>query len=299
MSRRALLLFVALGLIWGIPYLLIKVAVAELEPVVLVFVRCVVAAALVLPVAVARGTVLPALRRWRPVLAYTAAEIVVPWIFLARAERELPSSLAGLLLATVPVVGVGIALVTRRSERLGPAGAAGIVLGLLGVGLVVGFDVGAASDSAALLAVAEVGLVVLGYAIGPVVMSRHMADLPTSGVVAVSLAAAALVYLPFFVASWPTELPSAPTIWSMAVLSVLCTAVAFALLFALVAEVGPVRATVITYLNPAVAVAAGVVVLDEALTPFTIVGFVLIVTGSVLATRRPRAPVGEAPVAAG
>lgn len=298
MSRRAVLLFGALGLIWGIPYLLIKVAVAEVEPAVLVFVPCLVAAVLVLPVAAVRGTVVPAPRRWRPVLAYTAAEIVVPWIFLARAERELPSSLAGLLLATVPVVGVGIALVTGRSERIGTAGAAGLVTGLLGVALLVGFDVGAASDGAALLAVAEIGLVVLGYAIGPVIMVRHMADLPASGVVAVSLSVAALVYLPFAVMSWPTRVPSPPALWSMAVLAVLCTAVAFGLLFALVAEVGPVRATLITYLNPAVAVIAGVAVLGEPLTPFTVTGFVLIITGSVLATRRPRLRAGEVPVPA-
>lgn len=299
MSRRAVLLFVALGLIWGIPYLLIKVAVAEVEPTVLVFVRCAVAAVLVLPVALVRCAVVPALRRWRPVLAYTAAEIVVPWIFLARAEQELPSSLAGLLLATVPVVGVGIALLTRRSERLGTAGAVGIGVGLLGVALLVGFDVGVTSDGAALVAVAEIGLVVLGYAIGPVIMSRHMADLPSSGVVAVSLCVAALVYLPFALTSWPTGWPSPEAIWSMTVLAVLCTAVAFGLLFALVAEVGPVRATVITYLNPAVAVVAGVVLLDEPLTPFTVTGFVLIITGSVLATRHPRALVEKAPVAAG
>lgn len=286
MSRRVLLLFVSLGVIWGIPYLLIKVAVAEIEPAVLVFARCFLAALVVLPVALARRAVVPVLRRWRPVLAYTAAEIVVPWIFLARAERELPSSLAGLLLATVPVVGVGIALLTGRSERLGRTGAAGIALGLLGVALLVGFDVGAASDGA-LLATAEIGVVVVGYAIGPVIMTRYLADLPVWGVVAVSLSVAALVYLPFTVVAWPGAMPSAPATWSVVVLAVLCTAVAFGLLFALVAEVGPVRATVITYLNPAVAVVAGVLVLDEPLTAATVAGFVLIVAGSVLATRRP------------
>ena len=128
----------------------------------------------------------------------------------------------------------------------------------------------------------------LGYAIGPVILTRYIADLPASGVVAVSLCAATLVYLPFSVVAWPAQVPSVAAIWSVLVLAVLCTAIAFGLLFALVAEVGPVRATVITYLNPAVAVVAGVVVLDESLTPFTVAGFVLIVIGSVLATRRPR-----------
>jgi drug/metabolite transporter (DMT)-like permease len=297
-SRRVLLLFVSLGVIWGIPYLLIKIAVAEIEPAVLVFARCFLAALVVLPVALARGAVLPVLRRWRPVLAYTAAEIVVPWIFLARAERELPSSLAGLLLATVPVVGVGIALLTGRSERLGPVGAVGIGLGLLGVALLVGFDVGTASDGA-LLATAEIGVVVVGYAIGPVIMTRYLADLPVWGVVAVSLSVAALVYLPFTVVAWPGRLPSAQATWSVVVLAVLCTAVAFGLLFALVAEVGPVRATVITYLNPAVAVVAGVLVLDEPLTAATVAGFALIVAGSVLATRRPSEAVGAAATARG
>jgi len=285
---RVPLLFAALGVIWGVPYLMIKVAVGELEPSTLVFARTVVAAAVMLPLALSRNAIRPVLRRWRPVLLYTAVEIVVPWILLARAEVHLSSSLTGLLLAGVPVVGVVIALVLRTGEQLTARAGTGIALGLVGVALLVGFDVGAfgGGDPAQLLAVAELGGVVVCYAIGPVVMVRALPDLPASGVIAVSLVVAALATAVPGVLQAPDAWPSAPVVLSVLGLGLLCTALAFHLLFLLVAEVGAVRATLITYLNPAVAVVAGVLVLDERLTWATVVGFGLVVGGSVLASRR-------------
>jgi drug/metabolite transporter (DMT)-like permease len=285
MSRRAVVLFLGLGVAWGIPYLLIKVAVDELSPAELVLGRTSLAVLLLLPIAIARGAVLPALREWRPLLAYTLVEIAIPWVALASAETRLPSSTTGLLIAAVPIVGLAVAFLSGRSERLSPTAWVGLGLGIAGVAALVGLDV-AGSD---LGAVAEVGIVVVGYALGPAILARKLAHLPGLGVVATSLTITALIYAPIVLVGdgVPSGLPAGKVVLSVALLAVLCTAAAFLMLFALVGEVGPVRATTITYVNPAVAVLAGVLVLDEPVTVWTIVGFVLVVAGSFLVNRRP------------
>lgn len=285
MSRRAALLFAGLSIAWGIPYLLIKVAVAELSPLTLVFVRTAVAALLLLPVALARGWVRPVLRRWPRLLVFTAVEITVPWLLLSRAEQHLTSSLTGLLVAAVPLVGVGVALLTGRHEPLGGRGVLGLVLGVAGVAMLVGLDVGGSQWSA----VGEMAVVVVGYAIGAALLARWFSDLPGAGVVAMSLTTAALGYLPFALPGLPSRLPSARVSLAVVLLAVVCTAAAFLLLVALVAEIGPVRATTITYVNPAVAVAAGALLLGEPVTGWTLAGFAAVIAGSVLSSRSPRA----------
>jgi len=289
-------LFAALCVVWGIPYLLIKVAVDELSPVALVFLRTGIAAVLLLPLAVARGTVRPVLARWRPLLAFSAVEIAGPWLLLSDAERHLTSSLSGLLIAAVPLVGAGLALLRTDGDRIGRVGLLGLLLGLLGVAALVGLDV----HGTQVWAVVEIAGVVLGYATGPVIMTRSLAGLPSVGVVAVSLALCAVAYAPFALPALPDAPPRPAVLVSVVLLAVVCTAVAFLLMFGLVAEVGPVRATVITYVNPAVAVAAGVIILNEPLTVATVVGFVLVIAGSVLATRRigPKPPAEAVPTGA-
>ncbi|NQX25736.1 EamA family transporter [Microbacteriaceae bacterium VKM Ac-2854] len=296
MTQRGLLLFIALGIAWGIPYLFIKVAVGELEPAMVVLARSGLAAILLLPLAFFRREIVPVLRRWKPMLAYTVVEIVLPWYFLSSAERNLPSSTAGLLLAAVPLAGVGIAFLMGRPTSLSKGNVLGIVVGMLGVAAIVGLDVGG-SD---LLSVAEMGVVVIGYALGPAILSRWMPDLPGVGVVAISLAGAALIYLPVVAATggWPTTMPSTAVIVAIVVLAVICSALAFLLMVGLIAEIGPVKATTITYVNPAVAILAGVLVLGEPFTVWTIVGFVLVLAGSWLVTRRGRVTAPPAEVAA-
>jgi len=285
-TRRGLILFAALGIAWGIPYLFIKVAVSELEPAMVVLARSGLAAILLLPLAFFRREVAQVVRRWKPMLAYTIVEIILPWYFLSAAEQRLPSSTAGLLLATVPLAGVGIAFAMGRPERLSRANWLGIALGMLGVAALVGLDI-AGSD---LIAVAQMAVVVVGYALGPAILARWMSDLPGVGVVAVSLAATAVVYVPFVLLTggWPTVMPSPSVILSIVVLAVICSALAFLLMVALVSEIGPVKATAITYVNPAVAIIAGVIVLGERVTVWTIVGFALVLAGSFLVTRRRR-----------
>jgi drug/metabolite transporter (DMT)-like permease len=288
-TRRGILLFVALGIAWGIPYLFIKVAVAELDPAMLVLARAGLAAVLLLPLALVRREVLSVLRRWKPLLAYTVVEIIVPWYFLSSAEQRLPSSTAGLLIAAVPLAGVGVAFALGRPEKLSALNWLGIAAGMLGVAALVGLDV-AGSD---LIAVAEVAVVVVGYALGPAILARWMSDLPGVGIVAVSLAITAVVYVPvvLLTGTWPTAMPSAQVLWAIVVLAVVCSALAFLLMVALVAEIGPVKATAITYVNPAVAILAGVLVLGERVTVWTVLGFALVLAGSYLVTKRRRDPV--------
>jgi drug/metabolite transporter (DMT)-like permease len=285
-TRRAVILFAALGVAWGIPYLLIKVAVAELDPAMVVLGRCALGALILLPLALARRQVLVVLKRWRPLLAYTVIEIVIPWFFLSSAEQKLPSSTAGLLIAAVPLVGVAVAVAFGRPARLSPGNWLGILAGMLGVAALVGLDV-AGSD---LIGVAEIAVVVVCYAVGPAILSRWMSDLPGVGVVAVSLAFAALIYLPVvtFTHAFPTRVPSLPVILSIVALAAVCSAAAFLIMFALIAEIGPMRMTTITYVNPAVAIAAGALVLGERITVWTVLGFVLVIGGAYLVTRRRR-----------
>ncbi len=289
MTRRGLILFAILGVAWGIPYLLIKVAVGELEPAMVVLSRSLLGGLLLLPLALYRKQVLVVLKRWRPLLAYTALEIVIPWFFLSTAEQRLPSSTAGLLLAVIPLVGIAVAFFFGRPAKLSAGNWIGILLGMLGVAALVGFDV-AGSD---LIGVAQLAIVVVGYAIGPAILSKYMSDLPPIGVVTVSLLIAAIVYVPVvsLTGGWPTEVPSPEVILSLIGLGVVCSALAFLVMFALVAEIGPMRMTTITYVNPAVAIIAGVLILHEPFTIWTAVGFVLVLGGSYLVTRKRAEPV--------
>ena len=279
MTRRGWLLFLALSVIWGIPYLLIKVAVRELTPASLVFLRTALGALLLLPAVMKNGNLRALLPRWRPILLFTLVEVALPWWLLSDAERRISSSLSGLLVASVPLLGALLSRLTGAHEPLGTRRLAGLGVGFAGVVALLGLDL--RGDVAAIV---EMTLVVLGYALGPLIVSRRLADLASLDVVAVSIGLCALVYAPVGIAQLPPAMPSPAVIGSVAVLGIACTAVAFLLFFRLIAEVGPVRATVITYVNPAIALFAGVTLLGETFTPGTAVGFVLIIAGSWLAT---------------
>ena len=275
-------MFAAMGVIWGIPYLFIKIAVSELSPASLVFLRTAIGAGLLLPIAFARKDLGPLLAHWKWIVAYTFVEVAAPWFFLSDAERRISSSLSGLLIALVPSIGAILAWATGADDRVDLRRVAGLGLGFLGVAALVGLDVGVGD----LGAVGEVALVALGYALGALIIGRKLSGLPLFGVVASSLALTMIVYAPLGIAQLPRALPSPQVVVAVTVLGVICTALAFLVFFPLVAEVGAARATVITYVNPAVALALGVAFLGEPLTIGIVLGFVLIVLGSVLATRR-------------
>ncbi len=292
MTRRGWLLFGILCVIWGIPYLLIKVAVAEISPATLVFLRTALGAALLLPLAVRRGEVRSLFPHWRPILAFTIIEMAVPWLLLSDAERHLSSSLAGLLIAAVPLVGAVLSAITGGKERLGGRRLVGLLVGLLGVAVLLGFDASTSSASAVL----EMIVVVVCYAVGPLIISRRLAGLSSRLVMTASIGLCALGYAPFVLTHLPRALPSARGMAAVVVLGVVCTALAFIVFFHLISEVGPVRATVVTYVNPAVAVALGVALLHEPLTRGIVAGFALVLAGSYLATRPPRAAARGSPL---
>jgi drug/metabolite transporter (DMT)-like permease len=281
MTRRALVMFGLMSLIWGIPYMFIRIAVAEISPATLVFARTSIAALLLLPIALLRSDLRPVLERWRWVVAFAVVEVGLPWVLLGNAEQHVTSSLAGLLVAGVPLVGTVVAASTGGRDHLGRRGLLGLMIGLVGVAAVVGSNVGA-SDPAAFL---EMALVVVGYAVGPAILARRLGGLPSVGVMALSLSLCALVYAPIAAVQRPAVMPSAGALAAIAILGVVCTAVAFVLFSALIAEIGPVRATVITYINPAVASVLGVLVLNESFTVWMAIGLGLVILGSVLATR--------------
>jgi drug/metabolite transporter (DMT)-like permease len=285
MTRRALVLFGLMSLIWGIPYLFIRVAVTEISPATLVFARTTTAAAVLLPIALLRTDLRPVLARWRWVAAFAVIEIGLPWVLLGSAEQRITSSLAGLLVAGVPLVATVVAVATGGRDRVGRAGVLGLLVGLAGVAAIVGANLGSSSPTV----LAEMALVVIGYAIGPAILARRLAGVSTVAVMALSISLCALVYAPIAAIQRPAVMPGPDVIGAVLVLGLVCTAAAFLLFSALIKETGPVRATVITYLNPAVATMLGVAVLNESFTAAMGIGFGLVILGSLLATR-PSAP---------
>lgn len=287
MGRRGTALFVAMGIIWGIPYLLIKVADGAVAVPVLVWARVLVGTLILVPVALAQGAWRPEQRavlraHWHWLAGYALIEIIVPWALLSTAERRLSSSASGLLVASVPVIAALLAWATGRGDRITPVRGAGLALGLAGVALLAG--PGAIHGD--LLADAEVMAVAICYAAGPMLANRRLAGVPSIPANAACLTLATVVYTAPAILSWPHAVPSARVLAALVALGAICSAAGLVGYFLLIAEVGAARATVVTYVNPAVAVALGALVLGE---PFTLAiagSFALILTGSVLATRR-------------
>lgn len=271
--------------LWGIPYLLIKVAVDELSPSVIVLARTGVGAVVLLPIAAARGYLRPLAPLWRWLLIFSALEIAGPWLLLTDAERHLSSSLSGLLIAAVPLVSAIASQVLGSDDRLDAVRVLGLGIGLAGVAVLLGLDIGGQVGAAC-----EIGLVALGYGTAPQIITRKFAHLPSLGVIATSLAITAVFYAPIAALSWPSRVPSGKVMWSLVGLSLACTVAAFLVFFSLIAEVGPNRASVITFVNPAVALLLGVLLLGESFTLGIALGFPLILVGCVVATRRTRMP---------
>lgn len=285
-SRKGWVLFAVMCLVWGIPYLFIKVAVGQVSVPVVVFARTAIGALLLLPLALRSGELGALRRHWRPLVAFAALEIIIPWGLLSAAEQKLPSSLAGLLIAAVPIISVVTARLTGDSERLSPRRWAGLIIGLAGVAVLAVPDLSGGSA----VAITEVLLVALCYATAPLIAARKLADVPALPMTAACLSLGALVWLPPAVATWPSRVPSGRALGALVALGVICTAFAFLVFLALIREAGTSRAMVFTYVNPAVAVAAGVAFLSEPFTVTIAASFALILAGSLLATWTARAP---------
>ena len=281
MSRRGWLLLGTMGLIWGVPYLFIKVAVADVSPVTVVFARTAIGALLLLPFARRFGGVAVLRGHWPAVLGFAVLEIVGPWILLSNAERTLTSSTTGLLVATVPIAAVVLGRFVDR-RPVAPVRWLGLAVALGGVALLLG--PGAAANDA--WAVVQVLLAALGYATAPIIADRHLRGVPTIPLTTTCLGLTALVYLPLVLLTGHPHVPGAQAALALVGLGVVCTALAFVLFFRLIAEVGAARSTLVAYLNPVVAVTLGALVLREPISVMVLLATALILTGSAAASRR-------------
>lgn len=298
-SRRGWLLFGAMALLWGVPYLLISVAVQSFSPPAVVAGRTLIAALLLLPFAIRSGALRAAWKHWPWVLAFGLVEMGGPFLLLGHAEQSLPSGLTGLLVATVPLFAALIALGGGDRGVLRPARIIGLLIGFAGVAVVVAGP-GLTGGRVDFLAAGEVLLVAVLYATAPFIVARKLGQVPSIGTITLSLLFIGIIYLPIALLT-QHRMPTLPSIAALVVLAIVCTAVAFLAFFALIREVGPVRAPLFTYVNPIVAIVLGALILAEPLTPGLLVGFPLVIIGCWFAGTggrlRPSAPATPALVA--
>jgi drug/metabolite transporter (DMT)-like permease len=284
MTWRAWATFAALCAIWGLPYFFIKLALHELSPVCVAWGRITLAAIVLVPIAWRRGSLQRAFAHKGAIIAFAVAELVIPFSLIAMGEQWISSSLAGILIATVPLSVVVIAPLFGVKEHLGALRIAGLAIGFCGVIAIVGLDTGHGSMLWA--GVVCIMISVAGYAIGPLVVQKYLSDVDELGAVAASLVVASILLLPLAALSAPNDVPSTLSLAAVAALGILCTALALYLYFYLINEAGAARASVVAYINPAVAAVIGVLVLHE---PFGLgagVGLAMILLGSYLATGR-------------
>ncbi len=279
MSRRGWFLFTGMAVFWGIPYLLIRIAVRQLDPGVLVLGRTGPAALLLLPLVAWRRQLPDLVRNFRWIAIFGVVEFGIPWYFMASAEQHLTSSLTSLLICAVPLLSVLAQRIRRTEDHIGSRRYAGLLVGAVGVALLVGLDLKGGS-------ITWIGLlmiVCLGYTIGPIILATKLTHVPGPAVVAGAATLVAVCWIPWSIAHWPSHI-SGETVGCVAALSVVCTCGAFLTFFELIKEVGSTRATVVPYVNTALAVILGVIILNEPLTFGIILGFPLVLIGSIFAT---------------
>jgi drug/metabolite transporter (DMT)-like permease len=281
-SLRIWTTFIVLCIIWGIPYFLIKVALVDLSPSVVAWGRIALGALVLLPIAWHRGVLRPALAHKGALIAFAVCELVVPFSMISFAETRITSSLTGVLIATVPLTVAVIAPLFGIREKIGPRRSIGLMIGFAGVVALLGIDT--LSGTEQWIGAASLIFAVLGYAIGPLIVQRHLAGVDELGATAASLSVAAFILLPFALYFAPTHVPSLTSIASVIVLGVVCTALALILFFYLIHAAGASRAAVVAYINPGIAALLGVVVLNEPFGLGLIIGLSMILFGSWLAT---------------
>jgi drug/metabolite transporter (DMT)-like permease len=282
MTPRVLLAFLALCVIWGMPYFFIKHAIGEMSPVWVAWGRLLCASLLLLPIAAWHGQLRGMVRHWRVILLFAIVELVGPFYLIALGERWVSSSLAGILLAGVPLMVVLVAPLLGVHERVSGRRLIGLATGLVGVFALLGLDIG--QDSRGWLGAAAILVAALGYAIGPLIVQKHLAGIDTLGVVAASVTVGFVLLTIPAILTVPAVMPSAFALGSVAVLGVICTALGLMLFVYVITKAGASRAAVVTYVNPAVALLLGVFLLDERFGLGPAVGLVLILLGSWLAT---------------
>ena len=287
-SRRGLILFLLTGVFWGLPYFFIAIALESFSTPTIVFARTFIGALVLVPYAIMTGAAKKVLKAWPYVLLFAALEMVGPWYLITEAEKYISSGLAGLLISTVPFFAVAIlALVFKDRTALRPIPLTGMVIGFLGVIALVGID--SFLGHVEPLWIGAVVLAAVGYAIAPIMANNKMTDVPTSGVIGFSMAIVAAIYAIPAAFEIPAEIAAQPPIegWiALLVLGLICSALAFVLFFELIREIGPVRASLITYVNTAVALLLGTLFLSEPVTPGLLIGIPMITLGLYLSAKK-------------
>lgn len=285
MSRKGWALFALVGLLWGIPYLFMKVAIEELSTAMIVFARLVIGALFLLPLALRSPTISAVRKFWPYIALYAVLEMVIPWSLITSAQRDLSSGVVALLVATVPI------WATLFAHRTGDTTAAertrlfGIGIGLVGIVLIVGIE--SWGDFKNFQSLAQVLVASASYAWAVNMVSRRVSGVSGVTINAIAMVMAALVFAPFALQTLPSTLPSQPVLWSTLGLGLLCTGVAFWLFFLVLDEIGPARSALVVYPNTAVAVLLGILILSEPITIAIAIGLPLVLVGSYLAGRRP------------
>lgn len=285
MSRKGWLLFSLVGLLWGVPYFFMKIAVEELSTPMIVFARLLIGAALLVPLAMREGTLKKAFGYWRYILVYAVLEMVIPWTLITSSQRELSSGVVALLVATVPIWATFFAHHTGDSTAAHRIRIFGIVVGLVGISLIVGIE--SISDFGNLVALSKVLIASVSYAWAVNMITRKAVGVSGLAINGIAMTFSALIFAPFAFASRPTSMPSLEVTLATLGLGILCSGMAFWIFFVVLEEIGPARASLVVYPNTAVAVILGILILSEPITLAIIIGLPLVLVGSYFASRRP------------
>lgn len=281
MPRRAWTLLLVLASVWGASYLFIKIGLEDLSPALVVFLRTALAGLILLPIALSRGAFGGLRGLAGPLVVLAAVQVAGPFLLISVGEQEISSSLTGILVASAPIFTALLAPFVDHDERSGGWRAVGVATGILGVGLLLGVDVG--GDGAALVGALFVVLASVGYAIGGFYLKRRFAEAQPIGIVTLTMLVSAALSLPWAAVTAPDATIAVGSLAAIAALGVLGTGLAFVIFYTLIAEVGPARASIVAYIAPLFAVVYGVVLLDESFGVGTFAGLALIVAGSWLA----------------
>ena len=284
MSRRNWFLFILVGFLWGIPYLLIKVAVEELSPTIIVLSRVVIGVLVLVPMAMRLGSLMPAIKAWRYVIPYAIGEMIAPWFLITAAEEKMSSGLAGLLVATVPIWATLIASMHGDKTVWQTKRLIGIFLGFIGIVLVVGIE--SFSGRQSIVAIFMILIAAIGYAWAVTMVTSKIPHIEPISINAVAMVFTVIVYLPFLFLYMPDKVPSTEALGSVIILGLFPTALAFILFFQLIKDIGTARGSLVTYLNTAFAVMLGVIILNEPFTLGIAIGLPLVLIGSYFASRK-------------